>query len=274
MPQLANGLGLSRARFSGASFVGPLDDYTSGMTAAWDVRNRLRSDWAGALCEVRADRSGQPTFDVLAKSDGTWDTAALLSFAGSDSCYVTQVYDQSGNSRHIGNVVTATQPMLVNAGSLVTDGPLFTQAGDQFLTIASLNYLDVFGANQFQVVSRMTNDGAPGSGRAFLMGLVLTYFPWEALGNIYFDSPDRIQIATPADILDVECVASFERFTSNIANMRRNGTVVCTGASTTALSSSAHQFFYGFGLEGHLPSMVIWNTADATVAPLRAAALP
>jgi hypothetical protein len=261
-------------RFSGASFVGPLDDYTSGLKIAWDVRRRLLSSYTGALCEVRADRSGQPTFDVQAKSDGTWDTAALLSFAGSDSCYVTQVYDQSGNGRHISNTNAATQPMLVNAGSLLTDGPLFTSAGGQNLTIGSLNYLDVFGTNQFQVVCRMTNDGAPGSGRAFLMGSVLTYFPWEALGNIYFDSPDRIQIATPADILDVECVASFERFTSNIANMRRNGTVVCTGASTTALSSGTAQFFYGFSFEGHLPSMVIWNTADATVAPLRAAALP
>jgi hypothetical protein len=271
---LGLGLGLPFSRVAGPSFVGPLDDYASGMTAAWDVRNRLRSDWTGALCEVRADRSGQPTFDVPFKADGTWDTAALLSFAGSDSCYVTQLYDQSGNGRHIGNIIAATQPMLVNAGSLVTDGPLFTYAGAQFLTIGSLNYLDVFGTNQFQVVSRMTNDGAPGNGRAFLMSPVLTYFPWEALGNIYFDTPDRIQIATPADILDVECVASFERFASNIANMRRNGTVVCTGASTTALSSGTAQFWYGLSFEGHLPSMVIWNTADATVAPLRAAALP
>lgn len=274
---LGLGLGLPFSRVAGPSFVGPLDDYTSGMTAAWDVRNRLRSDWTGALCQVRADRTGQPTFDVLAKADGTWNTDALLSFAGSDSCYLTTVYDQSGNTRHLVQSTAANQPRVVNAGSLETAGPFFDSTASHSLILPSIDRLDLFGTNQAQIVSRLTSAGNPGIGRVFQHNSappLLTYFPYEALGNIYFDFPDRIQAATPSDILDVECVASWERFASNVGNMRRNGTVVSTGTISTALASATLDLDVGLSFDGHLPSLVIWNTADATVAPLRAAALP
>lgn len=120
MPQLANGLGLSRARFSGGGFVGPLDGYTTGMVSAHSVIRRLLTSYEGALVRIRRS-SDDAEQDIGVTGAGLLDTAAITSFVGANSAYVTAVYDQSGNSRNYLQATASLQPRLVNAGTLETN---------------------------------------------------------------------------------------------------------------------------------------------------------
>jgi hypothetical protein len=254
-------------RFSGASFVGPLDDYTSGLKIAWDVRRRLLSSYTGALFEVRADRSGQPTFDVPFKADGTWDTAALLSFAGSDSCYVTQVYPQIG-SIVFAQATAANQPRIVNAGVLNANGIKFEFGRNLSSSIVAADWTGSSGT-AYQIVCNMHLSTGAGGGlwtnQTDCGGYVNAY------GGLYFDSPARINTGPIAD--NASHVYSQEKSNPDAA-IRVNGTVVVSSgnANGTATGSS---FVIGdnsaFGFSGSLSSWCIWdNTTDAAG---RAAAL-
>lgn len=100
-------------------YAGLLDSYTSGMVGWWDVSRALVAGHTGKLIRVRADRTGQPEQDIEIKAaTGLMDTAALLSFAGSDSCYVKDITSSYGT---LTQATAAKQMRIVNAGSLVTD---------------------------------------------------------------------------------------------------------------------------------------------------------
>jgi hypothetical protein len=74
-----------------------------------------------ATAAIRVRRSSDNTQqDIGFDAYGKLDTAALLSFVGTGTGYVTRWYDQSGNGRDMVQNGTANQGVIVNAGSLVT----------------------------------------------------------------------------------------------------------------------------------------------------------
>ena len=102
-----------------ASFTGALD----GMTVPFRAHSfrRLLTAYTGPLVRVR--RSSDSTEqDIGYTSAGDLDTAAMLTFCGSGSEFVTTWYDQSGSARHVSQATTASQPLIVNAGALNTLG--------------------------------------------------------------------------------------------------------------------------------------------------------
>jgi hypothetical protein len=103
-----------------STFVGPLDAYTSGMVGAYSVIRRLLLSYEGALVRLRRS-SDDAEQDIGVTGSGELDTAAIASFVGANSAYVTMVYDQSGNSRNYLQATAALQPRLVNAGTLETN---------------------------------------------------------------------------------------------------------------------------------------------------------
>lgn len=111
---------MSRPGNGGASFVGPLDAYTSGMVGAYSVIRRLLLSYEGALVRLRRS-SDDAEQDIGATALGVLDQAAITTFVGANSAYVTKVYDQSGNSRNYLQATAALQPRLVNAGTLETN---------------------------------------------------------------------------------------------------------------------------------------------------------
>jgi hypothetical protein len=54
--------------------------------------------------------------DISFNGGGDLDEMALLAFVGANSAFVTTVYDQTGNARHLTQPTAASQPRLVNAG--------------------------------------------------------------------------------------------------------------------------------------------------------------
>lgn len=80
----------------------------------------LSTAYAGPLLRVR--RSSDSTEQDINASGYDLDTAALLSFVGAGSGFVTTLYDQSGGGRHLTQTTAANQPRIVNAGALETSG--------------------------------------------------------------------------------------------------------------------------------------------------------
>lgn len=128
----------------------------SGAAAAYSLRN-LSSTYTGALIRVRRS-SDNAELDIYGNYQGNLDTATLLSFVGSGNGLVTTWYDQSGNGRNGTQATAANQPMIVNAGVLVTANNkvsiLFKSFGDSFIVAhnAVFNYSPSNYLSSFSVV--------------------------------------------------------------------------------------------------------------------------
>ncbi|MEI7601285.1 MAG: arabinofuranosidase catalytic domain-containing protein [Aestuariivirga sp.] len=111
----AGGTGAAKTVASTPSFTGVLDSLPAS-AAAFSVR-RLRSGYSGSLLRVR--RSSDNTEQNIGFTiGGHIDTAALTGFCGSNSCFISTWYDQSGNGRNAVQATAANQPRIVNAGSV------------------------------------------------------------------------------------------------------------------------------------------------------------
>lgn len=273
---LSNSLTTSNSAL--ATFVGALDGYTSGLAVCWDLRRRLLSSYTGALFQVRADRTGQPTFDVPYKVDGTWDTDALLSFAGSDSCYVVTVYDQSPASINLTQLTSAIQPRIVDAGSLETAGARFYS--NQRMSTAALAYTSFASATAVQVVTKLTIQTGIGSARIFEFGTASEIAAWLPFAtDVYWDAPQataRVNAALPVGTIGNEKTFSFERSGANQQVVINNSSLVSGSGASGSISATARfcvasdAFFAGTWL-GWIATMVLWN--NTTNAAGRAAAL-
>lgn len=114
----AGGTGAARTATTTPGFTGSLDSLSP--SAAYSIR-RLRDAYTGPLIRVRrsSDNAAQ---DIGAILSGHLNTAALSSFCGAASCFVTTWYDQSGNARDAVQATAANQPRIVNAGVIDTAG--------------------------------------------------------------------------------------------------------------------------------------------------------
>lgn len=110
------------------AFVGALDAYTTNLDVAWSVARRLLTSYTGSLIRVRRS-SDNTEQDIGYAADGSLDTAALLSFTGAGNGFLTKIYAQTG-SKNLVNGTAASQPRIVNAGSVITVGSNSRPAGE------------------------------------------------------------------------------------------------------------------------------------------------
>lgn len=108
-------------RNPGMGLASPLDALAASLYVAYG-QCRLVSTWTGPLVTVRrsTDNATMDVYAAYSAGEGWIDTVALLAWCGSASAYVTRWWDQSGLGRHAEQTTAAAQPMLVNAGVLVT----------------------------------------------------------------------------------------------------------------------------------------------------------
>ena len=127
----ATGTGNAKTGTVAGSWVAPLDALPSP-ASAFSVR-RLLTSYTGPLMQIR--RSSDNTIqDIGLTFSGNLNTAALTTFCGANSCYVSKWYDQSGNGRDSIQTTTANQPRIVNAGAQEL---LSTRAGIKFIKSSS-----------------------------------------------------------------------------------------------------------------------------------------
>lgn len=270
--ELSCSLGASRPL--AVPFVGPLDGLTAGLTYAADIKRRLLSSYTGPAATVRADRTGQPTYQIPYLANGAWDTAGLLSFAGSDSVYVTNLPIQYGSLPSLTQAVAALQPRIVNAGVLETDGMFFVNGSGQTLKMPFSGISDMLGASQGQIIFRQR---APVTADYFrpvatTVGGLLCYSPLG--GFIFYDYgiAGRIVGNYPAGADDAVVDVSLEHY-SVTGKINVAGTNVLTAAQADALTGGAGVFLFGSDKGSWLSSLSMWNTCDSTLAAARRAAL-
>ena len=105
----------------------PLDT-ASGAAAAYSLRN-LSTSYSGNVVDVR--RSSDDTEASFTAAEVAGSTMVDWVGVGNDG-HVTKWYDQSGNDNHAVQATPASQPKVVDGGTLVADGLKFD--GGQFMT--------------------------------------------------------------------------------------------------------------------------------------------
>jgi len=93
-----------------AAFIGPYDAIPN-IAAAYGMR-RLRSAYTGSLLRLRRS-SDNTEQDFGYTSSGDLDTAAIATFVGGGSGFVTTWYDQSGNGKDATQSTAANQPQYI-----------------------------------------------------------------------------------------------------------------------------------------------------------------
>lgn len=131
MPSLGLVLGLPYGR-AVASYVGPLDDYTTNLAGAFSVTRQLLASYSGYAIKVR--RSGDNAETDIGFLNGSLNTASMTAFCvaggGTQHGYITTAYDQSGNGRHVVQATAANQPQIVSGGAVITLNSLPTMDFD------------------------------------------------------------------------------------------------------------------------------------------------
>jgi hypothetical protein len=96
---------------------GPTLDLFPGAYVAYSLR-KVNSYYTGSAITVR--RSSDNATKNIGFYRYSLDQTSLLEFVGNGSGFVTTWYDQSGNGRNATQGTNASQPMIVNSGSIVT----------------------------------------------------------------------------------------------------------------------------------------------------------
>lgn len=92
-------------------------------SGAWSISRRLVATWTGAIIRVRKSSGGEMDVGTIWNGrDWVLDIAAIAAWAGSDSVFITTVYDQTGGGAHLTMTTAGSQPRLINAGTPETIG--------------------------------------------------------------------------------------------------------------------------------------------------------
>jgi hypothetical protein len=156
------GSGPASATVSATTPTPPLLLDTLGVTA--DRAYSLRQMKSANTTAITVRRTSDNTTQDIGFSGGLLDTASLSTFVGSGSGYVTKWWDQSGNGRHLTQATTSAQPMIVNAGTVVTSGgkPAVTFDGSDDVLYTSTASLWAAGAATACSVLKASTPAAPG----------------------------------------------------------------------------------------------------------------
>lgn len=223
----------------------PADLLTSLPSAAYSLR-LLSQSYKGAPIRVRRS-SDNTESDIAFTSAGILDTAALLTFVGTGSGYVSKWYDQSGRANHAVQTTLTQQPLIVSAGVVTTVNShptvLFQSSRSTYLSLTKFPFASATTA------------------AAYFVNSLTTYQSWQR----YFDfgnSTTAYIFASPSS------TTSFRETVSGSANEQ--------GVTGTLVSSSAIKHinlaqFHHLGVGGYMTSVVNSTTTTSastvTLAP-------
>lgn len=92
-----------------------LDSYATNTAYAWSVARQLKNT---ATVAIRIRRSNDNAETDIGFSGGALNTAAITSFVGANSAFITRIYEQVGSGYDFTQTTAANQPRIVNAGTI------------------------------------------------------------------------------------------------------------------------------------------------------------
>jgi len=220
------GLGLSLPMNRAISaFAGAMDSYESGMVALVCPYKRLLTSWTGyAFTAQRADTT---EMDVTYNGSGVYDAAGLTSWLAGQTWKIKQIYDQTGNGRHLVQATYANMP----SGYVDGDGFLHAvslPAGNSTTVMHSASGLAVATTNTkdttwWGVVASPAASHLVGMTKAGLTSLRSLLNFGNSITNVVDDAGGaQISPTTPA-------VNSVVGQVNTSGNRVTNGTVVVNG---------------------------------------------
>lgn len=234
---------------AGASFTGLLDTYPSA-AGAYSMR-RLSSSYTGALIRIRRS-SDNTEQDIGYDGSGDLDTAAITSFVGSNSAYVVKWYDQSGNAIDLVQTTSGSQPRIVNAGTIDTDGGkpcIVFDGSDDYLTAG--DNLDPAGDFHTFFIAKNTDTGSA----AFYAKSIATtandrwgIYVDSGTTTFLFSATSQQTVNQAADTTKClyEQEYKYNAGTNNTHQAYKNNSLISTNTFSTAnISATSHYFFLG-----------------------------
>ncbi len=203
--------------------------------------------------------------DIPATIGGSLDTAELLDFCGTASCFVQSWYGQSGNLRHARQATASRQPRIVNAGSIEAlnglPAPSFNGVNTVLTTAIALPSSDsIWSTYLVQVLG----NGGGGRGRVWAtssanpsVNAILAgddYFATSGSGNFSSTFTGNPRIVSWA----VRPVGTSSRVWANGALLNATSNSFWSGGGVTlligdvpganrALNARVHTIFFGSG---------------------------
>ena len=160
------------------AFSGLLDEYPSA-AAAYSVR-LLKSDYAGALVEIRRDSDNEvkafypDSNNELSLNSEDGSGTSMSSWITTDDGFVRTWYDQSGNVVNAIQTSASLQPPIITAGALINDGgkpSIDFRAADYYLTLSTTTTVSwAFAVQNATAIDNIVNYIFGGSGEGCFTG--------------------------------------------------------------------------------------------------------
>ena len=231
-----------------------LDLYPSA-SVAFSFR-KLRTAYSGFCIRVASSASGNPFADIGFVGD-VLDTAALLAFIGSNTGRIITWYDQSGNGNNATQSTFANACIIVNAGSLVTDGSKVAINGNQFYLLNSAIIANISYA-AFSVMSRTT----PTTILASFTGSIVPYTSFALSNSQLYNANNVSEIRRSFANTGRFLFGTFN--ISNVLSAYLNGTIMINDAVTTQILAGNFDRIMGRNssqsLQGKAQEFVLYNT--------------
>ena len=229
--------------------------------AAYSLRN-LSASYTGNVVDVRrSSDDAEESFTAAEVADGT-----LVAWVGAgNDGFVSQWYDQSGNGNHATQGTPASQPKIVDGGSLVSGGLSFdgndtlSVSGDPVITASSSGTYSAFSV---QTVA--TSEGGYLYGNASSSNGSSAYALADkfTITNYFFADLDNIARSSGQNLLSAV-------YNNGDAGLLVNGAGTMTDAGTYNFSAGTSDFIIGNRnggssdatfLTGSIQEIIIYNS--------------
>jgi hypothetical protein len=203
--------------------------------AAYSLRN-LSTTYTGNVVDVRrSSDDAEDSFTATEVADGT-----LTDWVGvGNDGFVTQWYDQSGNDNHATQGTDASQPKIVDGGSLVTGGIDFDGVNDRlsFDSSVSLSTNDFYFASVISILDGNAVNITPvgnAAGNRFLISLNydIDTAQMRADDGSFLTQPFTIEVPANETLISI----------SNVSN---TATLRCENISAAVFNTTGESFTLG-----------------------------
>lgn len=213
---------------------------------------------------IRVRRSSDNTEQDIGLVGDVLDTAALDTFVGANSGYVVTEYDQSGNGKHRRQSNASRQPIIVNAGVLVTI------SGKPAYNITPTRYMSVSGttSEQIKFVANDRIDSFSVFQQIAATFILYTHVVDNAFFNIIGQSGSGASVFTGTVTVDnhyknnsaVTITTRAHAYTNLATNVPLIFSQINYKNSTQAINSYSMSGYGGFEMSGNYGAWLVFST--------------
>jgi hypothetical protein len=251
----------------------PLSSMSTSSAAAYSLR-KLNCSYSGNAIQVRRS-SDNTTQNIGFTTSGDLDTAAMKTFVGANSAFVTTWYDQSGNGRNATQATAANQPRIMNAGTIhrqnsrpavFFSGPFYltsTLTGVTASTTGNITTANMVFQSSTGVAGTILSNGDGGTNRYNI------HSAWSD-NNTYFDignigTGGRINTGLTWTSLSIGTLMR----NGSLGEIWKNGASVYTNSMSSTVTSTAAldiggEPAYGSYMTGYMAELIVFPSALST----------